>query len=949
MAAPGAEGLLERDLETAHLQRAVDHASHGVGRVLVIGGPAGIGKTTLLGAARALAHDAGANVRLARGAELEQGFAFGVVRQLFEPMIAMASEAERRDWLSGAAELAAPLFEAEALLADADHGDSVYPRLHGLYWMCANIARTRPLALCVDDAQWADDPSVAFLGYLARRLEELPVLVTLAVRTPLSGAAAPLSVLLDDRTLRVLALRGLSVDGVERMLALQVAGRVEEGFAEACHAATAGNPFLLRELALELHERGIAPTAANAGSVESLVPQRVATAVLTRLAKISPAATPLAQAIAVLGDGAAIGVAAALARLDEQSALAAASAIRAGSLLGEGPQLNFAHPIIRAAVYSSLLADERSIRHGEAAALLHARGALPEQVAAQLLLAGGVEEPWVLEVLMEAARSALILGAPRNAVDYLRRALEVERSEDGRAELLTQLGHAEMLSGLSDAAEHLGDAVRLTADPDERARVSIMLGQLLKFTGRADRAIDVLSGIDGVSDPRVADRVETELLSTAAISNRAHALLSERIEAVQDPGRAARSDRERYELVLLAYEKLLVNRPVSEILDLIARAGAGAGSSDERIVLPPGETTAGAVLIYCDQLDEVAAWFDRVIERSRRRGSLTSLVIGLSLNAEIAYRRGDLAGALAAASDAFELSKEVSAGGPFLFQYPIATYNSAAIEEGRSEPELRDLLQRTDESLDGDTAHESVVLYSRARLLLALGDPRAALDGLLAIGELPHSSGVGAPAFVAWRSAAALVAHQLGDQRAARRLAAEEVELARGFGAARALGIALRAFALVQSPPAVDALEEAISVLERSPARLERARTLVDLGAAIRRAGERAASRARLRDGHDLAVVCGATRLAEHARQEIAASGERVSRGGLHGVESLTPSELRIAELAADGQTNREIAQSLFITQKTVETHLRHVFDKLDIRSRRRLREALTSPEPTPV
>src|SRR5262249_3599391 len=153
-----------------------------------------------------------------------------------------------------------------------------------------------------------------------------------------------------------------------------------------------------------------------------------------------------------------------------------------GSVLGEGAQLTFAHPIIRAAIYSSLLPDERSMRHAEAAALLHARGAPVEQVAAQLLVAGTMDEPWMLEQLLLAARSALVLGAPRNAAGYLRRALELDGESTGRVQLLTQLGHAEAMAGLDEAPARLHEAMRLTADSDERARVAIMLGQLLKFT-----------------------------------------------------------------------------------------------------------------------------------------------------------------------------------------------------------------------------------------------------------------------------------------------------------------------------------------------------------------------------------------------------------------------------------------------------------------------------------
>jgi DNA-binding CsgD family transcriptional regulator len=226
-------------------------------------------------------------------------------------------------------------------------------------------------------------------------------------------------------------------------------------------------------------------------------------------------------------------------------------------------------------------------------------------------------------------------------------------------------------------------------------------------------------------------------------------------------------------------------------------------------------------------------------------------------------------------------------------------------------------------------------------LLLARGQDDAALEQLLDLGVLDTTFGAAAPAFLPWRSDAALILHRLGDQSGAARLAEEEVGLARQMGARRALGIALRVSGLVKPEPAVELIAEAVSVLERSPARLEHARALIDLGATIRRSGERASSRAPLREGYDLAVRCGATKLAERARVEISATGARASTRGLSGAESLTPSERRVAALAADGQSNRDIAQTLFITEKTVETHLGHVYDKLDVRSRHKLRGAL--------
>jgi DNA-binding CsgD family transcriptional regulator len=193
-----------------------------------------------------------------------------------------------------------------------------------------------------------------------------------------------------------------------------------------------------------------------------------------------------------------------------------------------------------------------------------------------------------------------------------------------------------------------------------------------------------------------------------------------------------------------------------------------------------------------------------------------------------------------------------------------------------------------------------------------------------------------APAVVAWRSEAALAHAALDEIDEAERLASEEVELARAFGAPRALGVALRAAGLVARDPArgLGLLREAVAVLEPSPARLEHARALTDLGAALRRANRRAEAREPLRQGLDVAHRCGAIALADRARGELVATGARPRRQLLTGLESLTPSERRVAQLAAQGLTNREIAQGLFVTARTIETHLTRVYQKLDITSR---------------
>jgi DNA-binding CsgD family transcriptional regulator len=236
-----------------------------------------------------------------------------------------------------------------------------------------------------------------------------------------------------------------------------------------------------------------------------------------------------------------------------------------------------------------------------------------------------------------------------------------------------------------------------------------------------------------------------------------------------------------------------------------------------------------------------------------------------------------------------------------------------------------------------------VYLTARGRLRAAQGRNEEALADFLASGQRCERLGVilGWP----WRSEAAIAHALLGHAQEARRLARAEVAVARRFGRPRLLGAALRSQGLVEGGDrGLALLSEAVTVLERSRARVELARALTDYGAALRRAGQRGQARAPLERGLDLAYHCGARRIAGRARAELAAAGAKPRRDAITGRDALTASELRVARLAAEGLTNREIAQALFITGRTAKVHLNRVYRKLEITRRDQLANALTSP-----
>jgi DNA-binding CsgD family transcriptional regulator len=263
-----------------------------------------------------------------------------------------------------------------------------------------------------------------------------------------------------------------------------------------------------------------------------------------------------------------------------------------------------------------------------------------------------------------------------------------------------------------------------------------------------------------------------------------------------------------------------------------------------------------------------------------------------------------------------------------------ATLNYCVLEQPGSAEEVQERLRDGCPEHYRDLPSFLQVLHSHGCLLIAHGDVRAGVEELLSVERLEIGVALRNPTFSPWRSDAALGLRRLGEEAQARTLVEDELARARAAGAPRALGVALRASAIVLEDE--DLMRESVSVLEGSGARVEHSRSIVELGALLRRSDKRTAARGPLREGLELASRCGATALAQHAEAELLASGARPRRTALTGVESLTASERRIAGLAPR-MTNREIAQTLFVTEKTVETHLGHVYTKLGISSRRQL------------
>jgi DNA-binding CsgD family transcriptional regulator len=927
--------LLERGAEVAALEDLIGAIGDG-GRLLAIEGPPGIGKTALLAEAKALGQKAGLQVLSARGSELERSFSYGVVRQLFEPLLVSVPAEERAELFAGAAELAAPLFEPAGLAGDPD-GDSSLATLHGLYWLTANLAARRPLLFVLDDLHWSDLPSLRLLAYLLPRMEGVPVLVVGGLRPQEPGEdAALLAQIVSDPTAVVIRPVPLSVEAATVFLRESLSADADETFCAACHEETGGNPLLLRELVRAIADEGLVPSEANLLRLHALAARAGSRAVTLRLSRLPPAATVLARAVAILGDGADPHQVAALADLDEPTAAEATAALVRADILRPKALLGFVHPLIGSAVYETLTPLERDGGHARAARLLAEEGnAEPERVAAHLLRSPPAGDSQVVATLRDAARRASSRGASESAVSYLRRAFAEPPSAAERAELLLELGSAETQVDGDAAIQHLREAHELSASPVERGRVALLLGRQL-FLLRGDeadavfiRALDELGG----ADAELERLLEAGLIANDLFSPSLHGSALERLERVRSRP-AAETVGEKLLLSLLAYHDARAGVPAAEVVPLVRRVLA-----DGKLVRA---NVSGALFAVCTvlamaDLDEVLNLYEDLLAEAHRRGSVFAFAAVKVFRAQALVWRGDLAGAETDAREALAAAAAWGATARFS-GHGAAFLGDALMEQGKLDEAEAALARAESGDALPDTARLLYLRDSSTRLRLLRGDVEGGLAEMLEAGRRFESVGSRNPAYIAWRSPAALALHQLDRRDEARRLAVEELELARAWGAPRALGAALRAAGLIEGGEhGLTLLEEAVQVLSGSPAKLEHAKARTELGAALRRANRRSEAREQLRQAVELATISNATALAARAERELLATGARPRRIALSGVDSLTPSERRVAELAAAGPTNREIAQTLFVTQRTVEVHLTSIYRKLGISSRSQL------------
>lgn len=898
---PGPDDLLDRERELDAVRSALDDLAAGEPRLLLIEGPAGIGKTRLLTEARRLATERGVRVLAARGSQLEKTFGFGAVRQLFEPQL--ADPARREGLLSGAAASARGVFDV-----GGEQPDGSFAALHGLYWLAVNLTADGPLVLAIDDVQWCDSASLRALAYLVRRLDAVPVLVVGTVRT---GEPHEDEELLAELALEpaavVLRPATLSAEAVADLVGRRLGRPVSPLFALACHRTTSGNPLLLRQLLRALEADGVRPDAAHADVVVAVGSRAVSSMVLMRLRRLGGAPAAVARAAGVLGDGAPLPVVAALADLSEQDTATALAALARAEILKDEQPLAFVHPLVREAVYRDQPAAERALRHERAARLLGAAGAADEQVAAHLLLAPVRGDGEATEVLCRAARTAAERGAADSAVTYLRRALGELPAGARRCDLLRDLGMLESLVDGAASTGHLLQAYDHMEDPLGRADVAVAIARTQVFASAPGIATAFARAAAAALPPELGDHRQA-LLAIELVSGYMHAL---------DPASwrhpVPEPEGEGYGALMLAAALAYDTTIEGADRERAVRLARFALQGDRLWAVDHGLFWVIAAIIRMLADDDLGDFWARARAEAHARGSLFAVLSTNLWQGFWHWRRGELAEADSCLTNALDESRMWGGEGiapPFALAFLIGCH----LDRG----DLAAARATADAAGPGPAPGDGgrLLQHAVARVLTAEGEHARALAVLDAV---PTPVPVPNPVWNPWRSTAALALRGLGRTDEAVAVAEEEVRLLRRWGAPGHLGASLRLLGELRGAEGLGELREAVDLLATTTAGVDLARARCSLGARPEVPDDEAVPL--LRSAVEEAHARGALVILDRAR---AALQERGRPDAVHRetVRAATATERRIVELSAAGLGVREVAQQLFLTPGTVRSVL---------------------------
>ncbi|MEU8379653.1 BREX system ATP-binding domain-containing protein [Streptosporangium sp. NPDC048865] len=893
-----------REAEFRALVSGLEGVAEDGASLTLMRGPAGSGKTALLDALERYARRVGVVILRGSCSPSGAGLSWHAAESLF------GEEPFRRE-------------------------GSTAPLSHRLFRRVGEATGSGPVAVMLDDAQWCDEESLTWLDFLMNRGHHLPLFVLLAQhRSGLSNGRREVPGVL-ARGHRVVDLGPLSEEDAGKMARLCWDAVPREPFVGVCARRCRGNLALLARLFRRLSEEGVPPDARGEPRAAELGTELYAGHLLATLDRQPAYVRGVVEALAVLGhpDTELLGM---LSGVSEPLVAAAAGILRDEEIVDAGlAELGEEH--VRAAVLGAMPAAALDRRRELAARLLNDGGRPAEEISAQLALLPGFPETWMRDVLREGARRAELNGAREVAARYLGRLVAADPADaDMRADLARLIGHDDP----ARAYAMLRDGLRESGDVRGRARLALQLARAALPLGREPEAVSMLNAVlaelDGAATEERGPRtpVESALLLIGWNRRSTAKLVAEWAVTLRTPEAPVRGERE-----LLAGRSLVFAMSGFSSQTCLPLARQALSGPDDNC-WSQAFNAAAYVLSLAGEVEEAVQAMSRVISHGVEKGDTWGQVAALSRRSWILGEAGDLDGAMVDAIRAVRLADARPWSGNVT--EPRTTLavvlarrgdlgQAASVLDRMASPAVRDSL------LDYPR-----VLMTRSYLAAARGDHASALSSLADCGALLAEDTIRNPMFAPWWLEAACLLAELGRASEAGEFAEHGEELAEGWGNASARGLALLARgALAEGGDAVETLTEAVETLAGTQVRwyLVRAETL--LGEALLRVDDREAARGHFRRAVHLSVRCGFRGLAERARGRLVAAGGRMYQGAGGVKNVLTTGEGRVAELAAAGATNQEIAQTLRITLRTVESHLTSVFRKLDVSGRADLGWAL--------
>ena len=919
---PDAGSVVGREPELAEIEGFLTQTPSPA--ALILAGPAGIGKTTLWQAGVSAARAADHGVLVSRPLESDATVSLAGVSDLLDEIV---------DEVAG--ELPEPQQQAlnAALLREGDPRAPPEPRAlnAAVRGVLRAAAAARPLLVAIDDLQWLDRPSMETLRHAVRRLDEDEVHLLVAERETPQPTAADLG-LPSDRVNRV-EVGPLDLEEIRELIASQLGRHPPRPVLRRIAELSGGNPFYALELCrLTGDESGAQATSFATG--EDL--QRL---VGDRLWELPQDTRDALGTVAALARPSAAVVSAAL---EEEATLDAA--FRAGVLAEDGELLRFAHPLLAAAAYAALPPRSRREAHARLAAIVED----PEERSRHLAAAAVAPDATVAAALDAGARAAGSRGAPSAAAELLERAASLTPLDDRTA-----------------AARRLLDAARdhIRAGDSHRGVVicRTLVAELEPGPLRAEALLTLALNEGIVSDAIALGRQAVQECGDDP-DLRVDCLLSLAEAMRGDDWSAARATAQEALAIAQTASRPALRAALTSVgqLEALMTPGGGRAMLRDAIAIEVELTfpfswwdpamDLGGAQVWADELDEARALLEAARQRAADTGDEDCAEALCRLLAQLEVRAGNLARARAHAEAGMAIAEHKQAGwslSSHLFARALVAAHQGDVDLARKlTTRGLAMAEEVGEELYG-ILHHCVLGF----LELSLGDAGKALSHLEPLPTRLERLGIHEP-----REPGALVSEEDAIEALIGAGRVEEAEarlepweaLGREIGRPRVLATAARARGLLAADRgdhdrAIASLEEAVGHHDRFPVPIERGRTLVALGTARRRAGQRRKARATLEEALELFEQIGARIWADRARAELGRIGGRASSG-----DQLTPTERRVAELVAEGRTNKDVAAALFVTVRTVESNLTRVYSKLGMHSRTELAARGLPPDDEP-